>query len=160
VYEAGELLPAVGDRAVHARGPLEGRLRRLEQRTQVRPAALQPLAARVREHGHVPAGVRVEVGEHLVRVHVRGRLRDADPVAVAQAPAVREPGLGAAGVELDRHVVQPGLRTQIHRRIAVDRPDLVGFELEGHDGKPVLGLDLRDLAHLDAGDGDVLTLAG
>ena len=121
----------------------------LRQRAAVAP---QPLGAVAEQQLQVVARVGVERGEDLVEVHVRQRLRRRDPLALGQLP-----GLRGARRQLRRHVLEPGLRPQQDRGVAVDRR-VLALDLHPDDGPAALEVDARDLADLDAGDVDGLPL--
>ena len=79
------------------------------------PRSLQPAPPAFAKIGEVAARVGVERGEHLVRVDVRRVSGDAGMRSPSSSrPPSSSRGVGRAGVELDRHVVQPGLRPQQH----------------------------------------------
>jgi hypothetical protein len=153
------LHPPVRYLAGDALGVLEGGLRRLEDRAQVRPAPLEPVAAGVQEHLEVAPRVRVERRQHGVRVHVRLRVLDRDPVAVLEASPAGQRRVRAARVHLHGHVVEARLRAQVQLGVPVDRADLVLLgDVEPHERVAVLDLHRADLAHLHARHVDRLSL--
>jgi hypothetical protein len=103
-------------------------------------------SAGVQQDAQIVARVGVELGEDLVHVHVRERVRHPHAAALGQVA-----GLGGSGVEREEHVLQPGLRPQQDGGVAMDRLVLV-LDLHHDDGAPVLELHLADLADLDARD--------
>ena len=112
------------------------------------------LTARVQDYREVRACIGVEGRQDLVYVHVGQRLGLGD-----QATLRQRPGTPVAGVELDVHVLEAGLRPQQGAGVAVDGR-VPAPDLELHDGHPVLELDVADLAHRHAGDGHALPLSG
>ena len=131
-----------------------GRLEAADGPRQRAAVAPQPLGAVAQQQLQIVARVGVERGEDLVEVHVRQRLRRRDPLALGQLARLR-----GARRQLRRHVLQPGLRPQQDRGVAVDRR-VLALDLHPDDRPAALEVDARDLADLDAGDVDGLPLTG
>jgi hypothetical protein len=129
------------------------RLEALERGGEVVAPALEALAAAVDEQAQVVAGVAVQAGEDLLELDVGQRVLHGDGEALGHRAA------GAAGRQLDDHVLEPGLGPQEHRRVAADALGPAAADLHGHDRAALDELDLLDLAHVDAGDGHGLALA-
>ncbi len=68
--------------------------------------------------------------------------------------------LAVAGIDLDHHVVEVGLRPQQQAGVGVDQVEVFGLDVHADDGVAVFEVDRGDLADLDAGDVDRLALAG
>ena len=147
VDHAPDVAPPLGQQAGEARPVAGGGLEALERLAQVllgglvvalrRPGGLvvEGEGALVEQDAHVGARVAVELGQHLVGVHVGQR------VGLRHAPALGQVArLLGAGIEREEHVLQAGLRPQQDGGVAVDRPVLVP-DLHGHHGPAVLERD-------------------
>ena len=125
-----------------------------EEVAQVAPAPAQALARAADQELQVVARVVVEDGEDLVGVDVGRRVAD------RHRPARLRPRRAArARVELDEHVLEPGLRPQQRARVGVDEALVSRVEVHRHDGAAVLQVDLRDVADPHARHADGLALA-
>jgi hypothetical protein len=100
------------------------------------------------ERPQAVARVVVERAEHLVELHRRGGVRQRDRASVAQLRSRRR-----ARPQVDVEVaLQEQVRADLQRRVAMDRPALVVDRHLDDRGRPRPGLDLRDLADVDARD--------
>ena len=153
--EVAQLLAARGDLAVDEREVAVGRLEAREQVAQVAAAPLQPLPEAVDQQLQVLARVGVEHREDLVRVDVRLRRRDRDREA-----ALGHRRVAAARLQVDEHVLQPGLGPQQRGRVGVDQILVLGIEVHLDHGVAVLEVDAADVADAHAGDAHGLALAG
>jgi hypothetical protein len=123
----------------------------LHHLAQVGAAAVEALACARDQELEVVAGVGVEDCEELVGVHVGQRVRDADPAALGQR-------LALAGIDLQEHVLRPGLGAQQRAGALAQQVAVLPLELELDDRLAVLELDLADVAHAHARHHDRLAL--
>ena len=136
-----------------ALGLARERVEALERGREGLPVFLEAFARAREQLLQVGACFGVEPGEELVEVDVRRGLGEGDRFAAAQPP-----GRGRAGVDLDRHVLQPRLGAHQERRVTVEA-GVLGGHFHRHRGDPVLQVHARDFADLGAGDRDRLALA-
>ena len=118
----------------------------LEAAAGARGLVVERGAARVEEDLEIRAGVAVQRGQHLVGVHVLQRVRQPDLAALGELARARR-----ARIEGEEHVLQAGLRTEQHVRVAVDRRVLL-LDPHHHDGVAVHEVHGPHLADLHAGD--------
>ena len=119
------------------------------------PRPFSPLPEAVDQQLQVLARVGVEHREDLVRVDVRLRRADRDREA-----ALGHRRVAAARLQVDEHVLQPGLGPQQRGRVGVDQILVLGVEVHLDHGVAVLEVDAADVADAHAGDAHGLALAG
>ncbi len=93
----------------------------------------------------VVAGVAVEAGEEVVQVDVG--LRSSRSRPWRRSSSCR-PGLGRAGIELEHHVLEPGLRPQQQRGVRVDAFAVLLLDVQRRDRLAVDEVDAGDVADL------------
>ncbi len=153
VDEATQLAAAAGHGGRDLGEVAVGRLEPRQNLAQVLPVALQPLACAVEQQLEVVAGVDVERAEELVRVDVGERGRDRHRPALLRQRSRRGPR-----VQLDEHVLQPGLGPQERRRVLADEVVVLAVERHRDDRAAVLQLGLGDVTDADARHADRLAL--
>ena len=135
-------------------GVVGGRVEALERGRQGLAVVVQPFAEAGEQLLQVDARFRVEPGEEFVEVDVRGRLRDRHHLA-----ALELAGRRVAGVDLDRDVLELGLRPKQEGGVAVDVAAVLRLDLHRHERHAPLEVDGRDFADLGPRDRDRLALA-
>ncbi len=154
VDQPREVLLALGDLAVQAREAPIDRAEAAEQLAQVLAVALEPVAGARQQQPQVGLGVGVERLQNLVEVDVRRGVGDRDRVAILELACL----LGAR-IELQEHVLEPGLGPQQDRRVLIDRQELA-VDVHRDDGDAVVDLDVGDVADAHTRDPHGLPLAG
>ena len=153
--QVAEVPAPLGDLGVHAREVAVGGLEAPQELAQVEPAALQPAGGVADQQRQVVARVGVQLGQDLVRVHVRRGGRDRHREARAGGRRAV-----AARLEVDEHVLQPGLGPQQRRGVLPDHALVLGVDDQLDDGPAVDQLDLADVTDPYARHAHRLALAG
>ncbi len=127
-------------------------LEALQARRELAAAVAQALAGRLEQELEEGAGVAVQGGEDLVRLDVGLRAGEGERRALLDRLAA------GAGVDLDRHVLEPRPRAQQKRGVRVDELGVLVVDLHGDDGAAAVELRPGHLADVDPGDGHRLPL--
>jgi hypothetical protein len=143
---------ALGDRLVEAGERMGERLQATEGPRELAPVAAYALSPAGKQKLQILAGVAVERREEGIEVDVGFGAGERDVGAVGDV------ALAAARIDLDHHVVEVGFRSQQQRSVAVDQLHVLGHDVHPDHGVAVDQFDRGDLADLDAGDVDRLSL--